>query len=80
MKRNESTLDRLIRLVIAVAAVVGAGVVGFGTVWGIVLLVVAAIMLVTAAVGMCPLCAIFGVSTCPVEHGSSAKPKVGSAS
>jgi hypothetical protein len=42
--------------------------VGFGTVAGIVLLVVAGVMVVTAAVGFCPLYAVFGVSTCPVRQ------------
>jgi hypothetical protein len=67
MTTNESTADRLIRLVIAVVAVAGAVVTGIGTVLGIALLVVAAIMVVTAAVGFCPLYRIFGISTCKVS-------------
>ena len=63
MKRNEGTLDRVIRVVIAAAAVAGAAALGFSSVWGIVLLVVAAVMLVTAAVGTCPLYSVFGIST-----------------
>ena len=63
MERNESGVDRIIRVVIAIAAVVGAAAVGFGS-WGAwLLLAVAAIMLVTAAVGFCPLYRIFGIST-----------------
>lgn len=67
MNRNESNLDRIVRLVIAAVAVGAAAAVGIGTVGGIVLLVVAAVMVVTAAVGFCPLYAVFGVSTCPVR-------------
>jgi mannose/fructose/N-acetylgalactosamine-specific phosphotransferase system component IID len=63
MSANESGLDRVIRLAIAVAAVIGAFAAGAGSVLGIVLFVVAAIMLVTAAVGFCPLYRLFGLST-----------------
>jgi hypothetical protein len=66
MRTNESGLDRGLRLVVAVVAAVVAFVVGAGSVGGIVLLVVAAIMLVTAAVGFCPLYRVFGISTCKV--------------
>ena len=75
MTRNENTIDRVIRLVIAVAAVAGAVAVGVGTVWGIVLLVVAAVMVVTAAVGFCPLYRLFGISTCKVPNSTSVAPK-----
>jgi hypothetical protein len=80
MKRNESTLDRIIRVVIAVVAVVGAAVVGLTSVVGLVLLAVAAIMLVTAAVGTCPLYSLFGVSTCPMPKQPATRTKVGAAS
>lgn len=63
MKRNESTLDRVLRGIGAVAAVIVAAVVGFTTVVGIILLVVAAILAVTAIVGFCPLYRVFGLST-----------------
>jgi hypothetical protein len=66
MQTNESTADRAIRLVIAIAAVAGAFAVGAGSVVGVILFVVAAIMLVTAAVGFCPLYRVFGLSTCKV--------------
>jgi hypothetical protein len=49
-----------------VAAAVAVAV-GPASVLGVVLLVIAAIMLVTAAVGVCPLYSLFGVSTCPVD-------------
>ncbi|WP_088319423.1 DUF2892 domain-containing protein [Kineosporia sp. R_H_3] len=66
MVRNESTADRIIRLVVAVVAAVVAFTVGAGSALGIVLLVVGAVMLVTAAVGFCPLYRVFGLSTCPM--------------
>lgn len=65
MQHNENNVDRIVRVVIAAAAVALAAVVGFGTVLGVVALVVAAVMVATAASGFCPLYALFGVSTCP---------------
>ena len=80
MKRNESSLDRVIRVVIAAAAVGGAVLVGASSIVGIALLVVAAVMLVTAAIGWCPLYSLFGIS-CPMpEQRSANKDKVGAAS
>lgn len=76
MKRNEGTIDRILRVVIAAAAVAGAAAVGFATVWGIVLLAAGAIMLVTAATGFCPIYRVFGLSTCPVRTQASERTKV----
>ena len=64
MKKNESTIDRVIRLVLAVVAAIVAIAVGSGSVGGIILWVVAAILAVTAATGFCLLYLPFGISTC----------------
>jgi hypothetical protein len=65
MTRNMSTNDRLLRAALAApAALGGALVLGPATILGAVLLVLAAIMLGTAAIGYCPLYALFGLSTC----------------
>jgi len=63
MSRNENGIDRIVRVVIAIAAIVGAAAVGFGTAGAWILLVVAAVMLVTAVTGFCPLYRVFGLST-----------------
>lgn len=65
---NVGKLDKVIRGVIGVAAAAFAyfGVEAGGTL-GIVLYVVAAIMIVTAAVGFCPLYRIIGVNTCKID-------------
>ncbi|MEI2826274.1 MAG: DUF2892 domain-containing protein [Dermatophilaceae bacterium] len=63
MKLNVGSTDRTIRLVIAiVAALLAAFVVKSGA-FAIVLWIVAAIMLVTALVRVCPLYLPFGIST-----------------
>jgi hypothetical protein len=57
------TSDRLVRdLVVAPLAVVPAVVVGAGSVLGVVLLVVAAIMALAAVVGTCPLYRVLGTT------------------
>ena len=63
MKRNMGTVDRIIRTLVGVAAVAGALLAGATSVVGIVLWVLAAIMLGTAAVGFCPLYAVLHVDT-----------------
>ncbi|MFN8223418.1 MAG: DUF2892 domain-containing protein [Gaiellales bacterium] len=65
MSLNMGHLDRLLRgLVVTPLAIVVAYLAGFGSLAGIVLLVVAAVMALTAAVGSCPLYRLVGVSTC----------------
>lgn len=68
MQTNESSADRIIRVIVAVVAFVGAFALGLSSVAGILLAVVGAIMLVTAAVGFCPLYRVFGISTCKVPQ------------
>ncbi len=72
MNRNMSNLDRGLRsFLIAPAAVAVAVVVGGGSIAGIVLLVLAAIMLATSAIGFCPLYALLRLNTrgrMPLPH------------
>ncbi len=69
MSRNESNLDRMIRAGAAVVALVVAFAVGASSVLGIALLVVGAILVVTAAVGFCPLYRLLGIGTHKSEPG-----------
>lgn len=64
MDQNMASADRLVRAVIlAPLALIAAYFVGWTSVAGIVLVVVAALMLLTAAVGFCPLYAVVGLRT-----------------
>ncbi|MBI1375874.1 MAG: DUF2892 domain-containing protein [Frankiales bacterium] len=63
MTVNESPLDRILRTVLAVAALVVAFATGAGSALGIVLIALSAILLVTAAIGYCPLYRVLGLST-----------------
>ena len=58
-------IDRIIRAAAAVAALIGAFVVGFTTAGGIVLTILAVLAAATAAVGFCPLYRLLGMSTSP---------------
>jgi hypothetical protein len=61
--QNESTIDRVIRVIagLALVALAVTGVVAAP--WTYALWAVAAILLITGAVGFCPLYAIFRFST-----------------
>lgn len=72
MHKTVGKTDRALRGLLAIGAVVGSAVVGFSSGWGIVLLVVAAIMALTGASGYCPAYSLTGVNTCPAD-----KPQVG---
>ena len=64
MKKNMGSADRIIRFIIA--ALIGVlyytGTIG-GT-WGIVLLVLAAVFVLTSFISFCPLYVPFGIRTC----------------
>jgi Protein of unknown function (DUF2892) len=72
MSRNMSNLDRGLRtFVVAPVAIVLAFVAGAGSIGGLVLFALAAIMLGTSAVGFCPLYRLFHIDTrgrMPLPH------------
>lgn len=74
MPRNESTVDRWVRVVLAVMAGAVGLAISAGTILGGLLLVVAAVLLITAATGFCPLYRLVGLST---QHGPAAREPVG---
>ncbi|MDO8392377.1 MAG: DUF2892 domain-containing protein [Actinomycetota bacterium] len=64
MKINMGRTDRIIRaFVVAPLAIILAFVIGAGSVGGIVLFVVAAVMLATSAIKSCPLYIPLGIDT-----------------
>ena len=63
MKKTVGTLDKVIRVVVAIAAGIVAFSVGASTAWGIVLLVVALILLVTGLSGYCPIYSALKINT-----------------
>jgi hypothetical protein len=67
MKCNVGGIDRTGRIVLGVALAVVGLAAPLDMTWMIVVLVVAAIALVTAAVRFCPANAILGINTCEGE-------------
>jgi hypothetical protein len=65
MKKTVGPADRTVRGVLAVGSLIGAGILGFGSGWGILLLIVAAIMAVTGASGYCPIFSLLGIDSLP---------------
>ncbi|KIC91097.1 DUF2892 domain-containing protein [Flavihumibacter sp. ZG627] len=64
MKKNMGNTDRIIRLVLAaVFAYLYFGGIVTGT-WGIVLLVLGVVFVLTSLVGFCPLYTLVGMNTC----------------
>jgi hypothetical protein len=67
MKKNMGTTDKIIRVLLAaVFAFLYFGQVVSGTA-GIVVLVLAAVFLMTSMVSFCPLYTLVGVNTCPAN-------------
>jgi hypothetical protein len=60
MTRNEGTVDRAIRLIVGLVLAYASFQTGVGSGLGIVLIILAVVMLVTAAVGFCPLYKVLG--------------------
>lgn len=69
MKKTVGMKDKMLRVVIAAGAVVLAGVIGFSSLLGIVLILAAMVLLVTGASGYCPLYSALGIDT--TEHNKT---------
>ncbi len=70
MKTNEGTADRAVRAIAGIAALVVAFMflgVTAGSILGIVVAVVGAVLLVTSLVGFCPAYTLLGMNTCKVK-------------
>ncbi len=71
MKRTVGSVDRVIRIALAILVVVLAFEVGVSSALGIVALIVAAILLVTALSGYCPVYSLLRIDTLSVGKGSN---------
>ncbi len=71
MKKNVGTLDKIIRILVAVVFVVLYLTNTVTGTLGIVLLVLAAIFVLTSLISFCPLYLIFGIKTCPLNDKES---------
>jgi hypothetical protein len=65
MKTNESSTDRTIRIIIGlILLALGMYEIGSSMVFGIALIIIGAIALITGITGFCGLYSILGISTC----------------
>ena len=69
MKINVGSIDKVIRIIIAVVAIYVAYTGMVASPWTFVLYAVAAIMVLTALAGRCPIFAIFGINSCKIKEG-----------
>lgn len=70
MKPNEGTIDRGLRVVLGIVALVAAFMwlgATSGTILGILAAVVGVVLVITGVVGFCPAYAIVGLKTCPLN-------------
>jgi K+-transporting ATPase A subunit len=67
MKTNMGSLDRMVRMIIAVMLGLSAFMGMITGTWAIVVYAVTAVFLLTSLVGFCPLYAVFGISTCSLK-------------
>jgi len=65
MKKNMGSVDRMIRLIIALVIVILFLSDKISGTLGVVLLVFAGIFVLTSLFSFCPLYTLFGMSTCP---------------
>jgi membrane protein YdbS with pleckstrin-like domain len=67
MTKNVGTVDRALRALVGILALAGAFALGWFSGWMVwAAAVVGVIMLVTAAVGMCPIYRLVGINTCRI--------------
>ncbi len=67
MKKNMGTVDRIVRLLIAAVLVVLYFNNTITGTLGIVLMVLAAVFVLTSLVSFCPLYTLFGLNTCSAK-------------
>ncbi len=63
MKTNEGNLDRVLR-VVAGLALIGMAATGAVGPWGYI----GVVLVLTGAVGFCPLYTLLGINTCPARR------------
>lgn len=67
MKKNMGSVDRIVRILIAIVVTVLYFTGVISGVLGITLLVIAGVFVLTSLINFCPLYRIFGIRTCAVK-------------
>ncbi len=71
MKKTVGSTDRIIRGVLALGLLIAALVAGISSGWGIVLIILAAVMAVTGSSGYCPIYSATGIDTLGQRHDTA---------
>jgi len=64
MQCNVGRIDQAIRIIIGVVLLLVGFLAPLGFIWQVVVLILAAIALITGIVRFCPLWAVLGINTC----------------
>ena len=67
MKKNMGTVDKVVRIIIALIIVILFYFKVITGTLGIVLIIASGIFLLTSFISFCPMYTIFGLSTCPLK-------------
>jgi len=67
MKRNMGSADRLIRTILGLLFIALFGLKAVTGTWGIILVVVGGVFVLTSLISFCPLYTIVGINTCRVK-------------
>jgi hypothetical protein len=68
MKTNENTIDRIIRIILAVALGMAVAFKAVTGIAAIIFVAAAAVLLSTGAIGFCGIYALLGLSTCKLSR------------
>lgn len=67
MKKNMGSLDKILRIIVAIVFLILYFTNIVTGVLGIIFIIIAAIFIITSFIGTCPLYLPFGISTCRQE-------------
>ena len=70
MKKNVGNPDKIFRIILAIVLLTLYFTNVVTGTWGIVMLVAAAILILTSLMSSCPLYSVFGFSSCPLKSSS----------
>ena len=69
MKKNMGNADRIFRIIVAILIIVLYFTHVITGTFGIVLMVLGAVFVLTSLVAFCPIYSLVGASTCPTKKG-----------
>ena len=71
MKKNIGKVDKATRLILSVIGLIAFFIFEIPIIWSFIILATAIGLTVTVMMNWCPMCAMFGVSTCEISPKKS---------